>query len=161
MHGPTSSFLDRLISPDTAGHTRSSDSPLRRLEHLKRSVACDLENLLNTRLALRSEVLEDYPECRQSVINYGLRDFSWMSLTSSPDRNRICRALEAAVSIHEPRLAAVEALLETDRTTPNRLHFCISALLVVPPLSESVSFDALFEPARMAYSVTRSESRAA
>lgn len=85
------------------------------LEQLKDAVARDLEELLNTRVALPPGALDAYPECAASIVNYGLIDFAGMCLSSSDDRARICAALKAAIERHEPRLRNVRARLSAKR----------------------------------------------
>ena len=70
------------------------------LEQLKDAVARDLEELLNTRVALPPGALDAYRECAASIVNYGLIDFAGMCLSSSDDRARICAALKAAIERH-------------------------------------------------------------
>src|SRR5699024_9905958 len=109
-------------------------------------VARDLEGLLNSRLVMPEEVLEPFPECRHSILNYGVNDCSDLSLSNAFDRAYVCRSLEQAIDRHEPRLTQVRARLEMDYYHTSRLHFAISALLVVHPAQEPVNFDALLQP---------------
>lgn len=91
MGASESSTSNRTVQPIT-------------IEQLKASVARDLEALLNTRVAIPEEQLSMYPRCRTSVLNYGVRDFAGMCLTSSEDRKIICDYLKVAIQCYEPRL---------------------------------------------------------
>jgi type VI secretion system protein ImpF len=153
MNGFIPGLLDRLLGEQGAaarpGHGMS-------LEQLKDSVARDLEDLLNTRCALSDELLEAYPECAGSIVNYGLIDFAGMCLSSSEDRARICAALKTAIERHEPRLRNVQAWLERENGSINRVSFAISATLTGLPMTEPVNFDAVLQPSSLHYSINRS-----
>lgn len=145
------SLMDKMFADESA-----QKGALRRLslEEVKESVAIDLEALLNTRQVLTPEMLaKAFPECAHSLICYGLRDFSNLSLSSSPDRALICRSLQHAIAQYEPRLKSVRTNLEVDSHNTNNLHFSISAILMIFPAREAVSFDALLHPSTMRYAV--------
>lgn len=136
---------------------RRSADPLRRwsLDELKDSVARDLEALLNSRAGLVDEDLRHYPSVASSVLSYGMCDFVGCSLASPADRSYICRTLERTIAAHEPRLRNVRVGLGVDETAVNVLHFSISAVLMVHPAQEPVSFDALLQPTSQQYSVAK------
>lgn len=149
MNGFTPGLLDRLLG---AARTDRGMS----LEQLKDSVARDLEDLLNTRCALPEELMRAYPECARSIANYGLMDFAGMCLNSSDDRARICASLKAAIERHEPRLRNIQARLEHQPGSINRVGFVIYATLAGLPYTEAVSFDAVLQPSTLHYSINRS-----
>src|ERR1700741_1514723 len=149
MTGFTPGLFDRLLG-------ESGGVPARlNLEQLKDAVARDLEDLLNTRAALPEELLQAYPECNRSILNYGLMDFAGMCLSSSEDRARICASLKAAIERHEPRLRNVQARLEREAGSINRVSFVINATLALPALNHIVSFDAVLQPSTLHYSINR------
>lgn len=125
------------------------------MDSLKDTVARDLESMLNTRTVIPEELLKRFPECSNSILTYGLNDFSGMSLASVDDRAYICRCLEQGIARHEPRLRNVRASLELREGSINRLNFAISALLVVHPTQEAVSFDAVLQPSTLQYSISK------
>lgn len=135
----------------------AESTPLRRLtiEQLKESVASDLEALLNTRRA-PLQILDDYPLAAKSIISFGILDFVGMSLANPADCHRICRTIEDTIRYHEPRLRNVNVELRSERGSTNSLMFSISALIVVYPAQEPVSFDALLHPTTQQYSVNHS-----
>lgn len=153
-------LLDKLFDDDRRGPA----SPVLRnfsLEEMKNVVARDLEALLNTRMVFTDELLESFPECKRSVMTYGLNDFSGLSLASFYDRSFICRSLEHAIARHESRLRNVVVKLEVDgQSSTSVLYFNISALLTLPALNEPVNFDALLQPTTLRYSVTRGAGKA-
>jgi type VI secretion system protein ImpF len=147
MNGFTPGLLDRLLG---------QAAPRMSLEQFKDGVARDLEDLLNTRCALPEEMMGAYPECARSIANYGLVDFAGMCLSSGEDRARICAALKAAIERHEPRLRNVQARLEHEPGSINRVRFAIYGTLAGLTYTEAVSFDAVLQPSSLHYSINRS-----
>jgi len=155
MKGLEPSLLERLFddeprSPGTNGMLKTIS-----LEQYKESVARDLEGLLNSRAAFPEDLLKAFPNCQQSLMTYGLVDFSSMSLANAFDRVAICRSLEQAIARHEPRLHNVRVALEHNGRGAGGLHFAIHGLLDVLPAREPVSFDAMLQPTTLQYSVSR------
>ncbi|MBV6323494.1 type VI secretion system baseplate subunit TssE [Duganella violaceipulchra] len=153
MNGFTPGLFDRLLDPQ-GSHARNGAGMS--LEQWKDAVARDLEDLLNTRCALSEHLRDAYPECASSIVNYGLIDFAGMCLSSSEDRSRICACLKAAIERHEPRLRNVQAHLEREIGSINRVSFAISATLAGLPMREAVNFDAVLQPSSLHYSINRS-----
>ncbi|GGY02127.1 type VI secretion system baseplate subunit TssE [Massilia dura] len=148
MNGYTPGLFDRLLGDRSSG-TRLS------LEQLKDAVARDLEDLLNTRMALPGELLEGWPECAASIVTYGLIDIAGMCLSSSDDRARICDGLRATIERHEPRLRSVVARVEHQAGSVNRINFVITGVLHAPGVSEPINFDAVLQPSTLHYSIHR------
>ena len=152
------SFLDKLF--DDEPHLPASPAMRQlSLEELKATVARDVEAILNTRIALTEHELLALPECRKSVLTYGLNDFAGLSLASHYDRTFICKSIQQAIERHEPRLQQVAVTLEMNQQSTNALYFAIQALLVVHPAEEPVSFDAMLQPSTLQYSVTRARAK--
>jgi type VI secretion system protein ImpF len=151
------SFLDKLY--DDEPHLGAS-AAMRQLslDELKNTVARDVEAILNARIAFAEPALEAFPECRKSVLTYGVNDFAGLSLASHYDRTLICNSIKLAIERHEPRLREVEVTLELHRQSTNALYFAIKAKLVVHPAEEPVSFDAMLQPSTLQYSVTRARA---
>lgn len=148
-------LFDRLI--DDRGYACANGLVTRLSpEQLKDAVARDLEDLLNTRVALSAQMLADYPECAGAIVNYGLADFAGMCLSSSEDQARICAGLRAAIERHEPRLRQVRARLEREEGAINRVSFVISGTLAVS--REAVNFDAVLQPSSLRYSINPNRS---
>ena len=136
---------------------REGAHALRRLsvEALKEAVARDVEALLNARMVFPDHVLHKYPECRQSVLTFGIPDISGLSLASDADRAGICKSLEQAITRHERRLSSVAVTLQVDPGATAMLYFAISAALDTGTAREPVSFDASLQPATLRYSVRK------
>ena len=149
---------DRLMGASEAAVIRRPSQPMT-LEQLKVSVARDLEALLNTRIAIPEDQLSMYPRCRASVLNYGVRDFAGMCLTSSEDRKIICDYLKVAIQCHEPRLGNVRAKVSVEPGVMNRLDFVIFGTLAVPGTAGRVEFNATLQPSTLHYSISPSSRR--
>lgn len=139
------SILDRLVGDDN-GPTHGGDLRIG-VEDLRRVIRRDLEWLLNTRL-VGGEVFEGYEEIGKSILVYGLSDLSNFSTKSVQDSAAICDMITKSVRAFEPRLAKrsvkVEFLPSSD-ITDLRMHFRISAMIHVDPISEPVTFDTAFD----------------
>lgn len=138
------------------------DSPTVRtlsLEELKNSVARNIESLLNTRMVFSDKKLVGFKECAKSILTYGLEDFSGRSLASHADRDLICESIKRTIERHEQRLKEIEVHLEPRIQSISALRFSITAMLVVHPACEQVSFDAQLQPSTRQYSVGRAGGR--
>lgn len=149
----TPSVLDRLLDD----HPQFSDEPpedrTQDIDQLKNSVARDLEALLNSRQESLTEVPEEWPELRTSLLTYGLPDFTGMSLRNTNEHARIRRSLEQAVANFEPRLERVRVTIEAPVGALRLLHFRVEAMLHVEPAAEPVRFDAVLQLATQLYEV--------
>jgi type VI secretion system protein ImpF len=154
MKGFAPGLLDRLFGEPAQGAASGVVSRLS-MDQLKDSVARDLEALLNTRIGIAPGLLDGFPECRQSIISYGLIDFAGFCLSSTDDRAAICTSLKTAIEQHEPRLRQVSASLELEPGSVNRLNFVINAVLQVEASAEPVNFNAVLQPSSLHYSISK------
>jgi type VI secretion system protein ImpF len=136
------SVLDRLIDAQSEAPQAQESTHLHNLQQVKQAVTRDLEALLNTRREYMKDLPPEFVETRQSLVHYGLPDFSALSLQSNQDRNRIRRVLEQTIALFEPRLERVRVALELPREHEQTLRFRIDAMLRVEPAPEPVTFDA-------------------
>lgn len=132
-------------SPATTSEPRSlpkrdalNEATLR--EHLQ----ADLNALLDT-IELGSAVpLDDLPHVRSSIINYGFRDLSNLSVTDI-GKPQIKQAIRQSLINHEPRL--VQQSIEVDVREPDddngqRASISVSAELMGDPIDIPLDFDA-------------------
>lgn len=110
------------------------------------SIAKSLEDLLNTRKTISDELTAHLPKVRQSILTYGLVDFSALCISSDSDRQRICSAVTTAILNHEPRLIDVRARLHPESTSINRFEFVIWARLKDVAHGAHVQFGGVLEP---------------
>lgn len=146
----TPSLLDRLTD-DT--ESRSFQS----IAELRKSVRRDLENLLNTRWRY-CESPEVSEGLGQSLVQYGLPDFSGGNLQAANDPDLVYAAVEQAIERFEPRLKNVRVrAVQTDESVDRTLRFHIEAILHVEPWQEQVRFNTVLEPASGKVSVKAAE----
>jgi type VI secretion system protein ImpF len=133
------SVLDRLIDfePDVKAEPPLSRS--KSLRQLKQALRRDLEWLLNTRCTLA--LSEDLGSLADSLLSYGLPDFSTMSVRNAEDQNDLVRALETALRRFEPRLEDVVVTVAGTSPLERALRFRIEARLRIDPVPEPVAFD--------------------
>jgi type VI secretion system protein ImpF len=148
----TQSLLDRLIDEKP----READAPMSRAQsvrNLKESLKHDLEWLLNTRRN-PDAAPDSMQELSQSLFNYGLPDFSSLSVSSTRDRDRLLVELERTVALFEPRLKDIRVTLTTETLGYSRvLNFQIEGMLQMDPAPEQVSFDTVLQLASGEYKV--------
>ena len=147
------SVLDRLLDDDPGASAEPARNRSQMLRELKLAVRRDIESLLNARR--RNVVIPPgLPELANSLLTYGIPDFSGTGPATDDQRDAFCRMLETVIRQGEPRLLRVSVELagdpnETDRT----LRFRIDALLRADPSPEPVIFDSTLEPATHQFAV--------
>jgi type VI secretion system protein ImpF len=151
------SILDRLLDDEPEISTEPAASRTKGLRGLERSVARDLEALLNSRQETLKELPSEFKEVSRSLLTYGLPDFTSLSLLAQDDRHRIRRAVEDAINTFEPRLLRVRVALEAPREHDRGLRFRIDAFLRVDPSPEPVTFDAVLQMNTQQYVIQREQ----
>lgn len=134
-------------------HKMRRVNPSYTLRQLKDDVSRDLASLLNTRQELQFGVPEGFKELQGSLLEYGVPDFTSLSLMSTADRKRIRREVEQAITMFEPRLRSVRVTMEPASKFDQVLRFRVDALLRLDPATEPVTFDAVLQMATCEYSV--------
>jgi type VI secretion system protein ImpF len=138
------SILDRLIDDrgaDPAGrHGQSA-------RFLRETVRRDLEDMLNTKKPWSTWPAE-WAELDDSLVNYGIPDFTGMTFAHSGGNSALIRVLEEAIRRFEPRLKNVQIEITNRRADSSRqLRFRVKAVLRMDPYTEPVSFESEVEPA--------------
>jgi type VI secretion system protein ImpF len=150
------SVLDRLID-ETPGQAREAGRYRRMdLQAIMAVVVRDLENLLNSRRSI-ARVPAAFKAVNQSVLMYGLRDFTAENPGDPAILHLIRKDVEHAISSFEPRLRNVTVKLIAGDENERKLSFRVSGLLVVDPIREPVAFDTYFDPGRKEYVIERSD----
>ena len=140
------SILDRLIDYEPQNSREVAKSRHQILRELKQSVRRDLENLLNTRWRCVAWP-PNLEELNQSLVNYGIPDFTGINMGANSERDRLRHIVEQAVRRHEPRFKSVKVvLLQNSDPTDRTLRFRIDALMYAEPAPEPVVFDSQLEP---------------
>ncbi|BBO73295.1 hypothetical protein DSCW_07120 [Desulfosarcina widdelii] len=153
MDNAQASLLDRLIDTDPSESQESVQHRLLNVGQVKASVARDLENLLNSRRMI-TPIPEGMRHLADSVVTYGLKDFTAKNTASMDAIQAIRKDVERATALFEPRLKNVKVTVDTGNHKERNLNFRISALLVVDPIREPVTFDTHFDAIQKKYVVT-------
>ncbi|QDV25571.1 type VI secretion system baseplate subunit TssE [Aureliella helgolandensis] len=143
------SVYDRLLDDAPESQTEAPHSRAQLLRELKASVRRDLENLLNTRISLYA-IPDDLPELKTSVLNYGIPDFTGLSMGSRAQREKLRGLVEDAVRRFETRFIEVRVEMVTSGDGENvrdrAIKFRIDGILYAEPSPEPVSFDSQLRP---------------
>ncbi|NOY73163.1 MAG: type VI secretion system baseplate subunit TssE [Gammaproteobacteria bacterium] len=135
------SILDRLIDddPENPLHVVKPFGVL--LKEIKTNIRRDLENLLNTRM-YRQQDITAYAELGQSIVNYGLPDFSRLQFGSQNQRDEFRRLVQSTIRKYEPRFERVDVEINPINEDYERtLYLKISAVLMVEPDPVPLIFD--------------------
>ncbi len=145
-------LLDEIFADELHKMRKAAPSSAN-IRELKKSISRDIEALLNTRRELLDGAPGEYTEVNNSLLMFGLPDFTSYSLLNPEHRKLIRRSVEEALTKFEPRLKSVRVTLEPPRKFDAALHFRIDALLRLDPAPEPVSFDAALQLGTSSYSV--------
>ena len=97
----------------------------------------ELQSLLNTRLPSAAGLSD---EGTQTVLNYGLPDFSMLNATSPADQTLLARLIERKITAFEPRLRDVRVELGPHPVNRRSMAGTMSGNLLLASISEPVSF---------------------
>jgi len=111
-------ILDRLVPLDDAPNEIGSRRH-RGADDLADSIARDLHILLNTRRE-ESLVPPEFEQSAKSILNFGVPDFAKCgSLKTAPEQQKLCRWIEEAIRIFEPRLRNISVrVLDPEHVNP-------------------------------------------
>ena len=135
------SLLDRLMDDDPSSHLEIAKSQAQQIADIKEYVRRDLENLLNTRLR-RFQQIDQYPELKTSLANYGLQDFSQIPVESESDQQIFAANIRDIIQRFEPRFKNVQVeVVENGENYQRTLYVKISAVLRLDPDPVPVIYD--------------------
>ncbi len=131
-------LLDRLRDDDPTNTKEPAESRVLSRARLREAVLRDLSWLFNTAMLGSSESLDDFPEVRRSVLNFGLPVISGQTI-SSIDPVSLEAQVRQSILDHEPRILAatlrVEALMsDSPIEQHNQISFRISGQLWAQPV---------------------------
>jgi type VI secretion system protein ImpF len=134
--GVVLSLLDRLMDRGPEAPRNSWDE-----ERNFRAALCrDLSALFNTRRA-ESDFDPAYEEATNSLLGFGIADFTSYNLTNAVEQERVRRSIERAIRQFEPRLTRVDVSIEQPDPLRPLLQFQINAFLRAGSDTEPVVFD--------------------
>ena len=135
------SILDRLTDLEPDSQREAPLTPWEALRQFKTALCGDLAALLNTRRA-EEDFDRSYQETTNSLLTFGVTDFTSLNLKNSLDQERVRRSMERAIRQFEPRLTRVAVTIEPPDPLKPVLRFQIAALMHTAPGGEAVLFDA-------------------
>src|SRR5213593_41306 len=94
------SLMDRLAEPD------AKSSAWEDLRQFKASLCRDLAGILNTRRA-EQDFSAAYEHSTNSLLTYGVVDFTSYNLTNAVEQEELRRSMERAIRQFEPRLSRI------------------------------------------------------
>ncbi len=147
-YGFRTTLFDRLL-PETDQNDRGIS-----LQELRESLASDLEDLLNSRMAKLDHLIDQFPLAKQSILQFGIIDFVGLSTANPSDRDKICQSIEQSITAHEPRLKQIKVEMLLDGQNMGALYLSIQAYLNIHPLFEPVIFDAVLKPTTQQYVIS-------
>ena len=128
------SILDRLTEKE------SPATSWEEMGRLEASLCEDLEALLNTRRA-EQNFDPKFSEATNSLLNFGVADFTSYNLKNAIEQERVRRSLERAIRLFEPRLTRVTVHMFEPNPAKPVLRFQIEAVLKAELPGEPVLFD--------------------
>jgi type VI secretion system protein ImpF len=146
------SVLDRLLDDRPKESQEAPASAAHYVSHVRAAVKRDLEWLLNSRQIV-ADLPSDLRQLRQSLLLYGLPDFTNSCLSNMGDQAVLQRTIEEAIRRFEPRLQNITVSLEPVREFERAIRFRIDALLNVDPEPEPVTFDSVLQLSTKAFVV--------
>ena len=133
---------ERVIAGRRASGRTAITEPM-----LRREVALDLANLMNSINLSSSLDLHKYDKVRKSILNYGFPDIAHRSI-DEVSVDDIKDEIEAVLSQFEPRLAKESIEIARDKTVDSadlKIRFIVRADLCCDPLNVPVEFVADLE----------------
>jgi type VI secretion system protein ImpF len=148
------SLLDRLIDEEPGLSIESVQYRLLSFGQIKAAVTRDLENLLNARRNIMVPP-DAFEELNKSLFVYGLQDYTAQNPRSPTAKQQLRLDVEQTIARFEPRLRNVTVHLEAAGANERVLKFRISAVLVIDPVAEPVTFDTFFDVNRGEYIISK------
>jgi type VI secretion system protein ImpF len=133
------SVLDRLVDFEPEVTSEPPASRSKALRQVKQALRRDLEWLLNTRRVL--EVPDELPLLADSLLAYGLPDFTNLSVKNAEDQHDLTHAIEVTLKRFEPRLEDIVVSVANASVLERAFRFRIEARLRIDPVPEPISFD--------------------
>lgn len=140
-------MLDRMIE----GTRRYSAGDIRAVRD---SVRAELERLLNTRWRCRAWP-PDLDELDQSLVNYGIPDFSGASFRDVRSQRELRQLIERAIKLFEPRCQRVKVTVASDSRRDRKVRFRIETELVAHGHREGAIFESTLDVSSSTFSINQ------
>lgn len=138
------SVLDRLIDNEPEVSTEVPLDDNQALRIIQAAVRRDLENLLNTRYRCIAWPPE-LKELDDSLINYGIPDFTASGLNAAQDSDILIKAIRLSISLFEPRLTDLRIERVQDDYVDRTFRFSIEGTLLIEDKTLRVRFNSSLE----------------
>ena len=130
------SLLDRLADDEPYKKTESREQRVLSFHKLKQSVLRDLQWLLNAGCLDSVQDLSEYPQVKQSVLNFGIPDLTGTT-ASNVDSTTLERMLRQRILDFEPRILPRSLKIRiTEKDEHNVVIFEIEGELWSQPIPE-------------------------
>jgi type VI secretion system protein ImpF len=130
-------LLDRLTDNEPHKDVESREQRILSISRLRECVIRDLTWLFNSENLVSREKIDDCPDVKRSVVNYGIPGLSGLT-ASGRDAGKLESQIREAIQTFEPRLirdsVSVKASVSNDEMSFNTLRFVIEADLWAQPL---------------------------
>lgn len=140
-------MLDRMM--DTSRRYSAGD-----IRAIRDSVRGELERLLNTRWRCRAWP-PNLEELDQSVVNYGIPDFSGASFRDARSQRELRQIIERAIRLFEPRCQKVRVSVAKDNRRDRKLRFRIETELVAQGQRENAVFESTLDVSSATFSINQ------
>jgi len=148
----SASLLDRLMEGEDG--TPRSGPP--RLSDLKNAVRRDMEMLLNSHCRCMTP-REGQDQLAQSVVSYGIPDFTGLDLATEESRDRLVRHIEETIRRFEPRFLEVHvSRVNNSEDLDRTLRLRIEALMHADPAPEPLVLSSQFDPTSSTFEIVGS-----
>lgn len=111
-------------------------------DNIQQGILRDVALLLNTRLTRKLPA--DFPELANTIVNYGLPDFSEFEANNSQAAAAIKHNIELLLKQHEPRLKDV--IVTVNNVEKFSINFNIDATYMIEPNPVRIKFDSKYQP---------------
>lgn len=110
------------------------------------SVQHNLNSILNSRNRI-FEISNTYPLLRDSILDYGIMDFSSINIASEAGQEQLALAIQHAIQRFEPRIIEIHVIvLPSQNNDELSIRFRIEATVNIKPNNERILWDSLIEP---------------
>jgi type VI secretion system protein ImpF len=151
----TLSLLDRLSDDDPESVHEGWLTSAQTRRKWEAGLLRDIDALLNSRRAYQ-EVSPEFKQTSESIIEFGLPDFTGMNLNSPADHAMLRVAIETALRRYEPRLASLSVVLEEQKTRLEPvLRFRVDALMRIETELEPIHFETILQGDSRRFSVMK------
>lgn len=148
------SLLDRLADDAPDRKVESREQRVLSFSRLRQSVIRDLQWLLNAGCLETSQDLSRWPQVRQSVLNFGIPDFTG-STAGNTDCASLERILRQAILDFEPRILKPSLKVRAKATGEhNTIVFEIEGELWAQPLPERLHLKTILDLELGSFEVT-------